>query len=75
MISAGTDGIDGPGHGAAGAIICNQSFQRAQKKGLDCKAYLENNDSYHFFKKMEDLIVTGITGSNVADVGIILKRV
>jgi len=74
LISAGTDGIDGPGHGAAGAVVCNRSFANAVQKGLDYKAYLENNDAYHFFKEMDDLIITGATGSNVADVGVILKR-
>jgi glycerate 2-kinase len=75
LISAGTDGIDGPGHNAAGAVICNKSLKTAQEQGLDYKPYLKNNDSYHFFKKMNDLIITEITGSNVADIGVVLKKV
>ncbi len=74
VASAGTDGIDGPNNDAAGAIVCNKSLNRCKEKGLDFKQFLENNDSYNFFKKMGDLIKTGVTGSNVADVGVIIKK-
>ncbi len=74
IISVGTDGLDGPGHNAAGAIICNQTFKASQQKGLNCKTFLKNNDSYQFFRSLNDLIITDVTGSNVADVGVILKK-
>ena len=73
MVSIGTDGIDGPTD-AAGAIVDNNSFEKAKKLKLDYKKYLKNNDSYNFFKKMNSLVFTGITGSNVADVGVIIKN-
>jgi len=72
VVSVGTDGIDGPTD-AAGAIVEGISLEKSIKLGLDFKKYLRENDSYHFFKKMDDLVITGLTGSNVADVGVILR--
>jgi hydroxypyruvate reductase len=71
ILSAGTDGSDGPTD-AAGAIADGTTQARAQAKGLDAAAYLANNDSYRFFASLGDLIKTGPTGTNVADVQIIL---
>ncbi len=47
LLSAGTDGTDGPTD-AAGAIMDSTTFERAGAKGLDPAAYLENNDAYNF---------------------------
>jgi hydroxypyruvate reductase/glycerate 2-kinase len=71
LLSAGTDGTDGPTD-AAGAIVNGKTIARARAKGLDPEAYLENNDSYSFFKKIDSLLVTGPTGTNVMDIQIIL---
>ncbi len=71
IFSAGTDGIDGPTD-AAGAIADNRTIDRARALGLDARAFLDNNDSYHFFEKLESLIKTGPTNTNVMDVRIIL---
>lgn len=49
-------------------------LEKTEKLKLNYKKYLDNNDSYNFFKKMEDLVFTGVTGANVADIGIILKE-
>jgi glycerate 2-kinase len=73
ILSAGTDGTDGPTD-AAGAIADGETLARAQALGLDASAYLMNNDSYHFFKATGDLIKTGPTGTNVADIQLILVR-
>ena len=73
IVSAGTDGIDGPTD-AAGAIVDSESLEGAIEKKLDYKEYLENNDSYNFFKKAGGLIFTGITGSNVADIGLVIRE-
>ena len=70
-LSAGTDGTDGPTD-AAGAIADGTMVQKAKKKGLDPWDYLVNNDSYHFFEKMDDLLKTGPTNTNVMDLRIIL---
>jgi len=65
--SLGTDGTDGPTD-AAGAWIDEQSYFKAELNGLDMQSYLENNDSYHFFKKMDQLLLTGPTRTNVMDI-------
>ncbi len=71
VASAGTDGLDGPTD-AAGAVADGTTIMRALRSGLDPEDFLENNDSYSFFKKLKDLIVTGPTGTNVKDITIAL---
>jgi hydroxypyruvate reductase len=55
FLSAGTDGTDGPTD-AAGAVVDTDSLSRASSAYLDPDTFLENNDSYHFFQKLGDLI-------------------
>ena len=63
----GTDGIDGFSD-AAGVIIDNYSAKLAEEKRLNSETFLNNNDSYNFFKELGDcLIFTGPTGTNVND--------
>jgi len=69
--SIGTDGIDGPTD-AAGAIIDSTTAQRAAAQRLDPAHFLNNNDSYHFFSALDDLVRTGPTGTNVGDVQVAL---
>ena len=71
VLSAGTDGTDGPTD-AAGALADSTTLQRAAEKGLDPSQYLENNDSYHFFAQLGDLYKTGPTNTNVMDIRIVL---
>ncbi|MGB7951348.1 MAG: glycerate kinase [Candidatus Binatia bacterium] len=71
LLSGGTDGTDGPTD-AAGALVDGTTLQRAKTKGLDPERHLQNNDSYHFFKPLEDLIVTGPTFTNVMDLRLVL---
>jgi hydroxypyruvate reductase len=71
LMSGGTDGTDGPTD-AAGALADHTTILRAKQIGLDPEKYLENNDSYHFFEKLGDLLITGPTRTNVMDVRIIL---
>ncbi|MFX1294564.1 MAG: glycerate kinase [Promethearchaeota archaeon] len=67
----GTDGIDGFTD-VAGVIIDRHSAMLMRHKKIDNIKFLNNNDSYHFFKKLGDsLIVTGPTGTNVNDLMII----
>jgi hydroxypyruvate reductase len=61
-----TDGQDGPTD-AAGAIAFGDTIARAAKQGLDPRAHLDANDSYPFFDALGDLIRTGPTLTNVAD--------
>ncbi len=72
MLSCGTDGIDGNSP-AAGAIADGYSYKKAEEKKLDIEKYLDDNNSYEFFKEMEDAIFTGYTGTNVMDIQIMVK--
>lgn len=72
ILSCGTDGIDGNSD-AAGAIGDGLSLERGGKLGMNVDDYLRNNDSYHFFKNLGDLIMTGPTGTNVMDIQIVIK--
>ena len=71
IASFSTDGVDGPTD-AAGAIIDGSTLKRARQLGLDPEKYIANNDSYSFFSKLGDLIYTGVTGTNVNDVSVII---
>jgi hydroxypyruvate reductase len=67
IFSAGTDGSDGPTD-AAGALADGATLTRKP----DARRYLDDNDSYHYFEALGDLVVTGPTGANVMDVRLIL---
>ncbi len=71
VLSGGTDGDDGPTK-AAGAVVDPHTVERGRALGLEAFAYLTDNDSYHFFEKTGDLVVTGPTGTNVMDVRLVL---
>ena len=72
VIAFSTDGIEGSTD-AAGAIADSLTIDRASKLGLDPRKYLERNDSYSFFKRLNDLLITGPTMTNVMDIaGLIL---
>jgi glycerate 2-kinase len=63
---AGSDGIDGPTD-AAGAFAAPATVAAAAAAGVDAQSALRRNDSYRVFKAIGDLLVTGATGTNVAD--------
>lgn len=69
FLSGGTDGRDGPTD-AAGGLVDNQTLARLDTAGVSLKALLDNNDSYAALKASGDLLFTGATGTNVADVQI-----
>ncbi len=71
LLSGGTDGTDGPTD-AAGALADGTTVARALARGMDPRAFLENNDAYHFFEPLGDLIVTGPTNTNVNDIMLLL---
>jgi glycerate 2-kinase len=71
ILSAGTDGTDGPTD-AAGAIVDASTVQRGRARGLDATASLARNDSYHFLKATDDLLITGPTFTNVMDLQVML---
>ncbi|UCH31199.1 MAG: glycerate kinase [Candidatus Bathyarchaeota archaeon] len=71
IASLSTDGIDGPTD-ASGAIVDGNTINRSQNLEVDAESSLANNDSYNFFLSLNDLIFTGLTGTNVNDVSIIV---
>ena len=71
FLSGGTDGRDGPTD-AAGGIIDQNSINRMIDARIDPLAMLDNNDSYTALKSSRDLLITGTTGTNVADLQILL---
>ncbi|MDM8522697.1 glycerate kinase [Desulfococcaceae bacterium HSG8] len=71
VFSGGTDGNDGPTD-AAGAVADNCTVERARAIGVEPVQFLSNNDSYHFFEKLGDLLITGPTNTNVMDIRIML---
>lgn len=73
VLSGGTDGNDGP-TAAAGAIVDKQTVQRGIQAGMKAAEYLRNNDSYRFFEKTGELLITGPTKTNVMDVRLVLVR-
>ncbi|MGB2907707.1 MAG: glycerate kinase [Candidatus Aminicenantaceae bacterium] len=71
VLSAGTDGTDGPTD-AAGAVADGRTVMRAGDLGLDSYRFLRDNDSYRFFQPLGDLLITGPTLTNVMDLRIVL---
>lgn len=70
FLSAGTDGIDGPTD-AAGAISYLDLIEDCRSKNMNVEKYLENNDSYNFYKDFENgkyHVVIGHTNTNVMDI-------
>jgi len=72
FLSGGTDGRDGPTD-AAGAIVDQNTLTRMRAAGADPIALLANSDSYAALAASGDLLMTGATGTNVADLQIFLK--
>ena len=67
LLSAGTDGTDGP-TAAAGAFSDGATCRRARARGLDPGDFLSRHDSYPFFASLGDLLITGPTRTNVMDI-------
>lgn len=71
FLSGGTDGRDGPTD-AAGGLVDGATLDRISAAGADCASLLANNDSRAALSSSVDLLVTGATGTNVADVQALL---
>lgn len=74
ILSAGTDGIDGPTD-AAGAIATPFIIDRAKQAGMDAESFLNDNNSYKFYQSLQNglwHVKIGHTGTNVMDVIIVL---
>jgi hydroxypyruvate reductase len=73
ILSGGTDGNDGPTD-AAGAMVDPYTVRRGKELGMKAIDFLTNNDAYNFFKKTNELLITGPTNTNVMDVRFVLVR-
>lgn len=74
VFSIGSDGTDGPTD-AAGALCTGETLHNLESLGIDVYEVLKNNDSYHALKKIDALLITGPTGTNVNDLScVLLKR-
>ncbi len=71
ILSAGTDGTDGPTD-AAGAVVDSDTLSENLWKDIDPERYIREFDSYHFFKKYGGQIITGPTMTNVMDIIVVL---
>lgn len=71
VAALGTDGTDGPTD-AAGAVVDGATVARGRARGLDARNHLHRNDAYPFLEATGDLLLTGPTGTNVADLVLIL---
>ena len=71
IFSVGSDGTDGPTD-AAGGYVDGQTAQRLRELGIRIPDVLENNDAYHALEKVDGLIITGPTGTNVNDAAVAL---
>jgi hydroxypyruvate reductase len=69
FLSGGTDGIDGPTD-AAGGMVDPGTLKRID----NAREKLENNDSYSALAQSKDLLLTGATRTNVADIQILLYQ-
>ena len=69
VFSLGSDGTDGPTD-AAGGMVDGQTAALLREQGLSIHRVLEDNDAYHALERVDGLIFTGPTGTNVNDVAV-----
>ncbi|MGB9467527.1 MAG: DUF4147 domain-containing protein [Candidatus Acidiferrum sp.] len=73
VLSAGTDGVDGNSP-AAGAVADGETLERGRAIGLNARYMFRESDSYSYFARLGDTIVTGPTGNNLRDLRIMLAE-
>lgn len=71
VISAGSDGTDGPTD-AAGGYADGDTLAELERTGLELHRLLADNDAYHGLQAVDGLLITGPTGTNVNDVAVLL---
>lgn len=72
IVSVASDGRDNIPE-VAGALADVRTNGKTKKLDLDSHRFLADNDSYNFFKKTGDVIITGITGRNVSDLMLVIN--
>jgi hydroxypyruvate reductase len=72
LIAGGTDGRDGPTD-AAGAVVDGATWQRITRSGIDPAVALAGHASHHALAAAGCLFQTGPTGTNVADLILVLR--
>ena len=73
IFSLGSDGTDGPTD-AAGGLVDGSTKDRLEAAGLTIHQVLAENDAYHALDRVDGLIRTGPTGTNVNDVAVALIK-
>ena len=73
ILSAGTDGNDGPTEAAGAVVDCN-TYSDAVALNISPEDYLRDFDSFNFFEKAGGHIITGPTMTNVMDIMVVLIR-
>lgn len=72
LLSAGTDGTDGPTD-AAGAFADGTTVARSAHLGWKALDALDGHNAYPFFEALGDLVITGPTRTNVMDlIGVVI---
>ncbi len=72
-VSVDTDGTDGPTE-IAGGIVDSLTQQRAEQSGVNIEYAIKHHSSLDALTKLEDVLITGHTGTNVMDLRVILVR-
>ncbi|MGE3638381.1 MAG: glycerate kinase [Pirellulales bacterium] len=73
LLSAGTDGEDGPTD-AAGAVVTSDVVEKTQRLGLNPADYLQRNDAFNYFAPAGGLLKTGPTQTNVCDLRVVVTN-
>ena len=55
-------------------IADGESRHRAEEMGIKPETFLAANDAYHFFERMDDLVISGVTGANVSDLMVAIRE-
>ena len=73
VLAAGSDGRDGSSR-AAGAVVDGRTIERATRRGFDANRALARHDAEPLLEAAGALVVTGPTGTNVADWAFAVRR-
>jgi len=71
FLAASTDGSDGPTD-ATGAFASPDILEEGRRNGLDPARFLAENDAYHYFEQLGQLLKTGPTNANVCDIKVLV---